>query len=87
MITGGDRFWGRGKKCKLRNPDLDPAERFGSSGTGSITTIETDHFRSFCIGLKGSPDIAAAQKVADFLGNQDFSDFTAGVYILQISVE
>jgi hypothetical protein len=29
-------------------------------------------FRSFCIGLKGSPDLEAAQKVATFLGRYLF---------------
>ena len=29
--------------------------------------------RSFCIGLKGSPDIAAAEKVASFLGTTHYS--------------
>ena len=33
--------------------------------------------RSFCIGLKGSPDLAAAEKVAEFLGTRHFSfEFT-----------
>ena len=29
--------------------------------------------RSFCIGLKGSPDVAAAEKVASFLGTNHYS--------------
>ena len=32
-----------------------------------------DLLRSFCIGLAGSPDLAAAQKVADFLGTRHYS--------------
>ncbi|XP_023324027.1 asparagine synthetase [glutamine-hydrolyzing] 2 [Eurytemora carolleeae] len=33
--------------------------------------------RSFCIGLKGSPDLAAAEQVANFLGTRHFSfEFT-----------
>ncbi len=32
-----------------------------------------DLLRSFCIGLSGSPDLAAAQKVADFLGTRHYS--------------
>merc|ERR1712243_522520 len=36
-----------------------------------------DKLRSFCIGLKGSPDLAAAEKVAQFLGTKHFSfEFT-----------
>ncbi len=36
-----------------------------------------DQLRSFCIGLKGSPDIAAAEQVAKFLGTRHFSfEFT-----------
>jgi len=36
-----------------------------------------DKMRSFCIGLKGSPDLAAAEKVAQFLGTRHFSfEFT-----------
>lgn len=36
-----------------------------------------DKLRSFCIGLKGSPDLAAAEKVANFLGTRHFSfEFT-----------
>jgi len=38
---------------------------------------EHDKLRSFCIGLKGSPDLAAAEKVAKFLGTRHFSfEFT-----------
>jgi len=37
----------------------------------------TDKLRSFCIGLKGSPDIKAAEEVAKFLGTRHFSfEFT-----------
>ena len=32
-----------------------------------------DHLRSFCIGLDGSPDIAAAEKVADHIGTRHYS--------------
>ena len=33
----------------------------------------SDKLRSFCIGLEGSPDIAAAEKVADFIGTKHYS--------------
>lgn len=37
----------------------------------------TDKLRSFCIGLKGSPDLKAAEEVAKFLGTRHFSfEFT-----------
>ena len=37
----------------------------------------TDKLRSFCIGLKGSPDLKAAEDVATFLGTRHFSfEFT-----------
>jgi asparagine synthase (glutamine-hydrolysing) len=36
-----------------------------------------DTMRSYCIGLKGSPDLAAAEKVAEFIGSRHFSfEFT-----------
>ena len=36
-----------------------------------------DVMRSYCIGLKGSPDLAAAKKVAEFIGSRHFSfEFT-----------
>lgn len=38
---------------------------------------DREKLRSFCIGLKGSPDLAAAEKVAEFLGTRHFSfEFT-----------
>jgi len=49
-----------------------------SSLVASVTQREykkqggQDQLRSFCIGLKGSPDIAAAEKVAKFLGTRHF---------------
>lgn len=36
-----------------------------------------DVMRSYCIGLKGSPDLEAARKVANFIGSRHFSfEFT-----------
>lgn len=32
-----------------------------------------DALRSFCIGLEGSPDLAAAEKVAKFIGTRHYS--------------
>ena len=32
------------------------------------TTAKFPRLHSFCIGLEGSPDLAAAQQVADYLG-------------------
>ncbi len=37
----------------------------------------TKRLQSFCIGLKGSPDLIAAQEVADFIGTEHYSfEFT-----------
>merc|ERR1719228_1624792 len=37
----------------------------------------SEKLRSFCIGLKGSPDLKAAEEVAEFLGTRHFSfEFT-----------
>jgi len=54
-----------------------------SSIVASVTQREykkqgnNDKLRSFCIGLKGSPDLAAAESVAKFLGTRHFSfEFT-----------
>lgn len=41
----------------------------GGSGTNATGNV----LHSFCIGLKGSPDIDAAQRVADFLGTKHHS--------------
>ena len=34
---------------------------------------QTNMLHTYCIGLKGSPDLLAAQKVADFIGTKHFS--------------
>eukprot|EP01047_Picozoa_sp_COSAG01_P052802 COSAG01_NODE_5590_length_4160_cov_1.695395_5_plen_132_part_00 len=41
----------------------------GGSGTNATGNV----LHSFCIGLRGSPDIDAAQRVADFLGTKHHS--------------
>jgi asparagine synthase (glutamine-hydrolysing) len=50
--------------CKLRKERHIAAE-------GDLTTYQP--FHSFCVGLVGSPDLAAAQKVADYLGTTHHS--------------
>jgi len=53
-----------------------------SSLVASVTNrmhkqFSSEKLRSFCIGLKGSPDLAAAEKVAESLGTRHFSfEFT-----------
>eukprot|EP01048_Picozoa_sp_COSAG05_P003461 COSAG05_NODE_159_length_15652_cov_14.134636_10_plen_618_part_00 len=60
------------RHAKYRTEGYD---RSGASGTPRAPTVDAApklaHFprlHSFCIGLKGSPDLAAAQQVADYLG-------------------
>jgi asparagine synthase (glutamine-hydrolysing) len=63
LLSGGlDSSLVASVACRLLKENV-----VSNPSSGTIGNFGTN-LHSFCIGLKGSPDLAAAQKVADFLG-------------------